>query len=748
MNMRLSMKKICRFVATAGSVLTIIFSPVAHGLQSEENLKKQIEGFIADTQLNKRVTYKEFWNKIKHIVPGQAYKDVERYFMQAPNELMPEFKVTESTSSTGEKIPTITITEKGKTYNVQIFGETTKFAKFNNVILSENDVLLFTPAMKRIMASDIKIKKSHDINVIKEQKKNFSGTPKINSEMWSKMNPTQRAQFVLNLRFLWTGAQDVLRLKDEQDAKKEIPQKGKKTSSLEKWNNFFAMIESAQASEGTTALNGTDCVVAGYIGRYGKGQDNRIRCQYPQAAKRSTSCKNPCNELIYGYQDNGTQICLADSDLAKATHFESGCEKVRPLTVMKLALPAANSSLKGSARYKDIVDKNKAEALAAFNSDEKVRDLTKNYLASLLKGPQKELFNSGKVDESLLTELRRIQTVFDTEIAQAREACAKAANSVQYDQNFEGACDQLHRRFLFVAAYLEKKPGCPDSKPINPETLQCKCDTGEVLPGSASCGAPPSPVLNDCKVKFPGVSTDWDQTKGECICPENGQAPVQGANGKYSCSSGGSEVQTCDQKYPGLGTTEKEGQCVCEDGKEPSGDPKKCGSGFNWKPWLIGAGVIGVGVLAWLLLKKKKDKPVTPPPPPPPQGCQNTCPSGTALNPTTCSCDAVIQPPTCTAPQIVTNNICACPATNACTPGQQVYNLSTCQCDTVVQPGICADGVTPYYTPPGSSTCPAPTVCQNGSQVYPPNTCPPINEGGSGNNCPSGNCSGGVPTGN
>ncbi|AZZ36835.1 hypothetical protein CIK05_08540 [Bdellovibrio sp. qaytius] len=703
------MKNVIRFAAATGSVLTMIFSPVALGVQSEDTLQKQIEAFMSETQLNKRITYQEFWNKTKHLYSGQVYKDVERYLTSSPNELMPEFSLKESLSSTGDKIPTLTISENGKSHTMQIFGEKAKFAKFNNVILTENDMMLITPAMKRLMASDIKIKKEHDRKLTKANTNKFASTPKITREMWKKMTPMEHAQFMMNMRLLYSGAQDVIDAKSAIDAKKPAaPSKGKKTSSLEKWNMFFAMLNDEAEAD---AAAGTKCVVAGYIGTYGSDK----KCKYPFNVKAG-GCNFPCNPTIYGFDNGGKQFCLGnESELQTATHYNKGCDAKMPLTSVELPLPAKNAK-KDASRYDNVLEENKRRALR----DEAAMTNTKKYLDSMLIGTPdlKEAFEKGNITDDLLKKLQEIQSQFDSTISAARQDCAAAAvEKDQYDKNFWGACDQLHKRFLFVAEFLTKKPGCPDNKSVNAETLKCPCDGG----GEANPGAQCVAVLPPA-VSTPAVSE-----------------PV-GSSSSLQCTNG---------------TVEKEGSCVCEDGKEPSGkdDDKKCGSGFNWKPWLIGAGVIGGAALLYFLFKKKKkDKPDKPVPPPPvvtpPTGCQNVCAANTTQNPTTCSCDPIVQQPTCTAPQMLNGGVCGCPTTNACTPGQQVYNLSTCQCDTVVQASVCADGVSPYYTPPGPSSCPAPTVCQNGSQVYPPATCPPVTEGGSGNNCPSGDCSGGVPSAN
>lgn len=709
------MKNVLRFAAASSAVLTMIFSPVAMGLQSEDTLKKQIEAFMSQTQLNKRITHKEFWNKTKHLYSGQIYKDVERYFMNSPNELMPEFSLKESLSSTGEKIPTLTISENGKSHTMQIFGEKAKFAKFNNVVLTENDIMLITPAMKRIAASDIKIKKEFDRQIIKASTPKFSGTPTITREMWKKMSPIQRAQFMLNLRFLWSGAQDVLGAQESSNLKNDIKPKGKKTSALDKWNNFFAMINQAEADQAV----GTSCVVAGYIGTYARNADKRMSCQYPKTAPITPSCARPCNSVIYGNDSKGNQFCLTNkTELQTATHYDTAsntsCDEKMPLSVLKAAMPKGSDPL-SSASYVGAKEKNEAQARAQLD-DPKVRDLTQKYLESMLSGDLKAAFQDGKITDAMLAEFIKIQKQFDKEIGDARTACAKAADQKQFDPNFQEACTQLHNRFLFVAEFLSKKPGCPGNKSVNPDTLKCPCDGGgETLPGGQCEAVAAVPVVDE------------------------------------GSSAGGSGVP--DPIACAKGTVEKEGSCVCPDGKEPSGsgENKKCGSGFNLKTGLIIGGVaVLAGLLFFLTKKKKKDTPAVVPPvvDPPPQGCQTTCAANTTQNPTTCACDPIVQQPVCSAPQVLEGGVCGCPTSNACTPGQQVYNLSSCQCDTVVQASVCADGVTPYYTPPGPGTCPVPTVCQNGSQVYPPATCPPVTEGGEGDNCPSGDCNGGVPTAN
>ena len=94
----------------------------------------------------------------------------------------------------------------------------------------------------------------------------------------------------------------------------------------------------------------------------------------------------------------------------------------------------------------------------------------------------------------------------------------------------------------------------------------------------------------------------------------------------------------------------------------------------------------------------------------------------------------------CPAPKIGTPPSCECPVSNSCAAGQQIYNQVTCQCNNIPQPVTCPNGT----KAPGNSLSQCPK-CTNGSYV-PVGGCPVTNEGGKGNNCPSGKCSGGVPT--
>lgn len=649
------LKKINGLLVTV-SMATMVFSPVAMGKQAQAEAEKiskaQLEQFVQEFGLNKSMTVGEFYKKNKDQFPPRIQKMIEPLMTQFKNEAMPQFEVTQAKNSQGEMVATLRITGKDQLSSIQFLGEKGKFVKFDNTNLTLEDVANFDDMFAKLYFGDASHRKGMgdaytSPKTMKKQTKTtakavvpakFSGTPKITREMWKKMTPMERAQFMMNMRMLWSGAQDVL------DAK-ELRKKGKKTSSLDKWNNFFSMLDEAQAAD-------TKCVVAGYIGTYGTGK----RCNYPAGAKTG-GCNFPCNPTIYGFDSSGKQFCLSSSnELQTATHYNKGCDAKMPLTSVELPLPAQAAG-KDASRYQGILEANKAQAL----KDPAALANTKKYLESMLNGSSPELkdaFAKGNITAELLAKLQEIQTNFDSTITAARNDCAAAAGETQYDREFWGACDQLHKRFLFVAAYLEKNPGCKDGGKVDESTLTCSCASGPAVAPGAVCATPPTPTPEPPTSGTPVVEPPSDGG-GQC---------------DPKCSGG----EVC-QKTASAGDNDV-WECVKPGGDKPDKDKKGGFWSGLWNgvkkvaPWVIG------GAALWLLYSKflKPKKPAL-------KSAGDACPNGTI-------------PPcgqTCTAPQaMLSSGVCGCPA---CPPGQTMTNASSCLCENTTVTTtlyVCADGVT------------------------------------------------------
>jgi hypothetical protein len=684
--MNMILKKINAVLVTM-SLATMIFSPVALGKQAQVNqeqmTKAQLEQIVQELGLTKSMTFGEFYKKNKEYYPPRVQKMVEQLLVKFKDEPMPQFVVGSTQNSKGEAIATLRVNGKDQLSNLQFLGEPNKFVKFDNTNLTQEDIANFDDMFAKLYMGDASHRKGYGdaLTSPKTMKKTtanttakvvpptkFSGLPKITKELWQKMTPIQRAQFMMNMRMLWSGAQDVL------DAKGT---KGKKTSSLEKWNMFISMFDEAQAAD-------TKCVVAGYIGTYGAGK----RCNYPTGAKVA-GCNFPCNPTIYGFDGSGKQFCLASSnELQTATHYNKGCDAKMPLTSVELPLPAV-SAKQDASRYQGILEANKAKAL----QDPAAMANTKKYLESMLSGSpeMRDAFQKGNITAELLAKLQEIQTQFDSTITAARNDCAAAAGEAQYDKNFWGACDQLHKRFLFVAAFLEKNPGCKGGGKVDETTLTCSCPSGSgVAPGSACAVTPvtPTPGTSDTVTPTPGPTPDTNA--GQCDPKCSGKEICQ----KTAGDGDGAEVWEC------------KGSGGDGDGKDKDkpGFFSKLWSGVKKiAPWVLG----GVALYAaWKIFFKVK-KPALKP-------AADACPNGTI-------------PPcgsTCAAPQaMLSSGVCGCPA---CPPGQTMTNASSCLCEntaTTTTLYVCADGVTQVSD---LANCPSTAnySCWDGSTVSNPINCP------------------------
>lgn len=706
------LKKINGVLATV-SIATMVFSPVAMGKQAQveaEKLSKaQIEQFIQETGLNKSMTVGEFYKKNKNLFSERVQKMIEPVITQSANDPMPQFEVTENQNSKGEKVATLRITGKNQLTNIQFLGENGKFVKFDNTNLSLDDVADFNTLISRLYYEDASHRKGmgeapNTTRTLKKQSavsttkptapvSKYEGLPKITKDMWAKMTPMQRARYMVNMRLLWSGAEAVL---DAANNQKTINQKGKKTSALDKWNSFFAMLNGAQAADST------ECVVAGYIGKYGTNKAGKTSCLYPSEVNRTT-CSNPCNGTIYGFDPNGKQFCVSDAELKTATHFNGACDKKMPLN--SVALTPAAGAKNDPSRYAGLADANSAKA----KDDPKLVEFTKNYLTSVLNSEDPAMakaFKEGKIDDAMLDKLGKIQTKFNDMINDARAKCSAAADEKkQFDKQFFGACDQLHARFLSVATYLKKEPGCPGN--INSD-LKCECPNGmpAVLPGATCAIAPKPPTEVECT---PACSAD--QTCNKTVtppkCEKTTPPPPPGpGGGDAKCDPACKPGQTCH--VPEVDGVKGEPECRGTPSGGGKGDKDSGGGvwGFIKKaaPWVLGAGAIYLIYSKFLKPKKPALNPAA-----------DACANGT-IPPCGTVCTGVGQ-------VVLASGACGCPA---CPPGQVQTGISPCACSagtTTTTLYVCADGVTQVSD---LANCPSTSsyTCWDGSTVANPINCP------------------------
>lgn len=761
--------KPAKWMAVYLSCLTMIFTPMALGKEAEALTKNKLQQIIKEFGINKKISLGEFWENSKFYMPGYIYKDLEIFVKENKNLQMPEVTLSIAKTVDGSEIPVLRFSQNGKTQSVQFYGEQNKWAKFNSVELSAIDLSRASDAFKRIESSDIKLKTEADkyrvskvlkqqasaeqmnINEYKKDFSRFNGFPRVTPQMWKALTKEQRAGFIVKMQLMWMNARKVLAT--DPNLKNSLGD-ANESAMLD---NFYKIIfgQEAYAKVGkstpsaTVQVRGTtvrtkqgnvvhipydakSCVVAGYIGAYGKvsnvNGNNRDGCsidlavatyksnenlKFVQEANDFCSAKSSthvaCNPIIYGFP-NGDPACIdrRSPEYQHATHFSSASNN--QTCDGKSRLSSSDDIIKFNDKdYSKIQPREKQ--IAAIEADQKKDDyaLTQAYIKGVLikRDPiMLALLEKGEWNLALDEELVRIQSQFEQEIERAIKTCE--ANIIgKHEKNQKQACDQLHRRWLFTERTIAN---LRDKACVKPALYIGNYSTEEDL---SSHSAKEKTIRNKKTVDDKGTEL--------CGCPSNkfvnfGQSCEVEALKSESEPESKQEVKPdvlqCD-KPEGIAGFNYE-TCKCEDNKklnQKSGDNGgyEC-EGTNWLPWILG----GLGVLALIAIfnrDKQSNQPIQSIPP----------------------------PQSCTPPKIGVLPSCVCPAAPAfCTPPQKIYDISTCQCTDVPQPPVCAD----LSLAPNGNLAQCPT-CSDGS-FKTTAACP--SEGGSGNNtCAQPPCSGGLP---
>lgn len=750
--------KAVRFLASFTALFTMVMSPVAMGREVQQKITvKQLQDALDQAGMNRQITVGEFYKKNKALFPPRVQKEMDPFVAAFKNQMMPQFEVVATKGTDGVEVPTLRVSQNGELINVQMFGDSEKYAKIQNTFVSEIDVINFDDMFKRVLAGDETIRKKFQTSG--PTTSTFTGYPDLTVATWHKMTQKERAGYIINMRLLWNDARRVLVELEKKN------KKSRKTSSIDstiqKWDQFFAMISpeanaeslpkpkgvtsvkpaaarkgeapSVKAGAGSSAfVSGSNCIIAGYVSKYSATKcgienmfdsykDNPENNKFiDDANKRCSSGQVACNPFVYG-TPGGNPICVSTSDpsFQIATHYDGPCDSQSRLGSK---VDFLKEDLKNGSRYSDENRTLTEEQLKAKYEEEQKANpkLVENYLNGILAFKSKAGvdFKQALTDD-VINELLAIKNAFDTDIGTAKGSCEAAAKNKNNEKNFWGACDQLHRRFLNVAQFLETTPGCPDKGKINPDTLKCACPAPapEALPGTTCSTPQPPPVC-------PPTTVDKPATQ-QCVPTPNPPAePPPKPEPPKDCAS----------LYPGaVGLTDK---CMCPGGGEPKStdkaagpdDPKtfSCAPDKPTKPGdngdngdcgilcsvgkflhkfalpIIGT-IAGVYLLNKLLTPKKSSI----------KNPGDICPNG-------------MTPPcigTCVAPQVMLpTGLCGCAS---CPPGQTISNAATCTCSTTTNTPItytCPDGVTKVDD---LAKCPATTyTCWDGSKVTNPLNCP------------------------
>lgn len=744
-----------QWIAAKLSIVSMVMLPVAEGQAAEtyqnQISKQQLQQVFLTMGLNKTQTFGEFYAKNKSYLPIRIQKELNQFVKNNAKTQMPVMEITSSQNSKGEEILGIRATAGNELFNIQVVGDSNQYYKVNHIPLTEVDLINFKDTFLKMYLLDAKYRKpsASTTSISNNQKAVVAGFPEMTKEVWKKLTPEQRAGYIIQLRSMWSEAREVLYQKNKKNVK---------TSNLNYESVFdFLIPKSFAATAGADSSAFQEekaCLIAGYVTQYStKVCDvKKIKGSYMDSdlyAKASSACgsgKIACNPLVFG-TPNGQPTCITpsrtDINFQRATHYEGPCDsnsrlgsKVQFLKDDKLT----------TGRYDtDNLKMSDEEVKAQLKKDqgENFKN-TKEFLAGILKFKNPELvdaFINGKMDDKTFEQIKKIHDDFNEEIRQSKEACVTASNQNQkHEKNFWQACDQLHRRQLFIKEYFDKNPGCKSGGSVDPVSLKCKCPNSEneVIPGG------------ECKKEDakPPVSGGLQCPKGmsrEGNGPEDYKCFCQGGAGNFSLEEANSSGFNVKEKCALLGGPQKpedptSGKCdpACTGGskcifvtksEETKAEVWECrGGAAGVKPtppkskeesWfssffkkalpfvIIGVGlVVGYYVIKKLFIPKK---PVLKP-------AADKCPNGTT-------------PPCvqqCQFPQVQVGTSCTCPG---CAPGQTRTNMATCECSYPESGGgttliTCPDGIsqrTDLSLCPGSNTK---ITCWNGAQVDYAINCP------------------------
>jgi hypothetical protein len=358
------------------SCFTMVFSPVAMGAEAERISRQQLEKFVVGVGLNRKETLGQFWDKSKVLVPANLYADLQKYVNENRNLAMPEVTgITSSKGADGTEVPTLQMSQGGKTYTVQFFGEKIRYIRINGVTLAENDLIRLRPALARLEASDINVRKlgdklRQDDAIRTENEKaaieytkdfaRFKGFPRVTPQMWKSMSKFDRANYIVKMRLMWQDAARVNSL-FRAPASMVPKKKGAKDQSLiEKMYEALigpeAYAETSPAPapapapvvvgspaaavvgapdaqiavpvQGTTvttssgtrvriAYDAEKCVVAGYVGSYG-----------PVTNRGGTTVRPGCSlDLAIATYANATANGVANNPLAFVREANDNCAR-------------------------------------------------------------------------------------------------------------------------------------------------------------------------------------------------------------------------------------------------------------------------------------------------------------------------------------------------------------------------------------------------------------------------------------
>jgi len=575
--------KLINYTAAFSAALSMAMAPLVQGAEAKVTAKayaeakarvqatevnynvdkKSVQEFLKFTGLNtkKNMTVGEFHSKMRPYYPRTLRGQMDEWVRMNRNEIMPEFQATTYKDSEGKERVRLLMTKDGQTITASFNpDDNAKFVKVNNVFLTKDDIKYHEQAIRKMVHGNKSIKDQISKTPAKNQ---FKSSILLGYEEYSRLTAKERAGYLLRVRYVLENAERVMSAYYGDQALNEV-----KKEFFVQW----LLMEEAQAANRSIrgAKPGDPCIVSGYMSTYGNdyscggtgpGRANLINEMNQWGGGRCTNGSVSCNPLVYGFNKNGSAICVKNA--GKTSEIYNSTSQ---------ACPSASPLRKGTQLEQE--DKKRIlESYLSANDPEMLKKLGVSGLS----------FKDGKLPKDQYDLIANHLATLNKYIDTATTACSVAPLSeiqrVRAEQ--QSACNALALRKMELQSYplapIPPQAAAECDTPRNSESVngKCACRAGDEM-GSITEDGKEVPAC----IPLAPVITKGDDAKDEC---NKDQKPNPNA---------------------------KEGEDSC-----------KKAAACTWCKWLIGGLVFaGVGGLIWWMTRDKdKDrKPTTDPDPCPP----------------------------------------------------------------------------------------------------------------------------------
>lgn len=550
--------KLWKFTLAMTAVMTMSSAPLAKAAEQTE-FRKQMNQIIKDTGIgNPNRTFNDLWKQQYGLLDTETQQILGSWMANNGNQKVPSLQATSFVDKNGVEEVRLVFSKTGKPQTLSFKSNKPDSFQWNGVTINATDARNIKVALAKMAASDSDYKEALNL-VNKEKNTGAHGASFLTGKEFEKLKPVQKVEYMQKLREALRPAEQILRWKAEAD----IARRENSSSPL-----YALFVEGFSAW--APPRDGDRCIVAGMVSIYESGVCKAVpsdrglatyatdlQSLHSQYKTFHQACGGgsqvACNPLLYGFKAGGQPYCLNSSDQPTFTNKATEiCNNQSPLAGTDTFNPRTNEreiSAERRGSYRRIL-----ESYATVTGAD-----------TRLKPPSACFTEQNYVKADCIDALNLHLQAANGILSEANRACESLTRADQ-----KAACQALRERALGLARYIEQSQVPPVTPPVsdrdrckgndaffNEETKQCACRAGST----------PDFQMEENKIVF------------RCPVPLE-EVVVEGQRPKDNCD------------------------------KDNNGKKDKS---FRCSPGLWIGGLLGVGLLIWLLRNRKKPKPPTPP---------------------------------------------------------------------------------------------------------------------------------------